>query len=305
MTKNIFFLIGPTASGKSNISLQLTRDFPFEVINADLYSVFKGMNIGTAKPNLDEFSSRHYLFNKLDPDMNYNVSEYCLDAIDSIDKVFANNKYPLITGGSMMYIYQLLNGLSHDYNILDSDKKIISYILEKYTYPEIYESLINVKEISIGKINPNDKYRIEKLLERLISPNNDKKKYKGLYLNKNISIKIIFINICDRELLRTNIFKRTSHMLKSGLIDEVENLKQKYNLTLENQSMKAIGYKQVLSYLDNNTELVNLVNSISLATQQLAKRQLTWRNKFKVDYYHNYPELDYKALHDFISRSLA
>ncbi|MEK9977258.1 MAG: tRNA (adenosine(37)-N6)-dimethylallyltransferase MiaA [Gammaproteobacteria bacterium] len=305
MTKNIFLLIGPTASGKSNISLQLTRDFPFEVINADLYSVFKGMNIGTAKPNLDEFSSRHYLFNKLDPDMNYNVSEYCLDAIDSIDKVFANNKYPLITGGSMMYIYQLLNGLSHDYNILDSDKKIISYILEKYTYPEIYESLINVKEISIGKINPNDKYRIEKSLERLISPNNDKKKYKGLYLNKNILIKIIFINICDRELLRTNIFKRTSHMLKSGLIDEVENLKQKYNLTLENQSMKAIGYKQVLSYLDSNTELANLVHSISLATQQLAKRQLTWRNKFKVDYYHNYPELDYKALHDFISKSLA
>ena len=305
MTKNIFLLIGPTASGKSNISLQLTKDFPFEVINADLYSVYKGMNIGTAKPNLDEFSSRHYLFNKLDPDMNYNVSEYCLDAIDSIDKVFANNKYPLITGGSMMYIYQLLNGLSHDYNILDSDKKIISYILEKYTYPEIYESLINVKEISNGKINPNDKYRIEKLLERLISPNNDKKKYKGLYLNKNISIKIIFINICDRELLRQNIFKRTSHMLKSGLIDEVENLKQKYNLTLENQSMKAIGYKQVLSYLDNNTELDNLVNSISLATQQLAKRQLTWRNKFKVDYYHNYPELDYKALHDFISKSLA
>ena len=263
------------------------------------------MNIGTAKPNLDEFTSRHYLFNKLDPDMNYNVSEYCLDAVDSIEKVFANDKHPLITGGSMMYIYQLLNGLSHDYNILDSDKKIISYILEKYTYPEIYESLINGREISNGKINPNDKYRIEKLLERLISPNNDKKKYKGLYLNKNISIKIIFINICDRELLRQNIFKRTSHMLKSGLIDEVENLKQKYNLTLENQSMKAIGYKQVLSYLDNNTELDNLVNSISLATQQLAKRQLTWRNKFKVDYYHNYPELDYKALHDFISKSLA
>ena len=165
MTKNIFLLIGPTASGKSNISLQLTKDFPFEVINADLYSIYKGMNIGTAKPNLDEFSSRHYLFNKLDPDMNYNVSEYCLDAIDSIDKVFANNKYPLITGGSMMYIYQLLNGLSNDYNILDSDKKIISYILEKYTYPEIYKSLINEREISNGKINPNDKYRIEKLLE--------------------------------------------------------------------------------------------------------------------------------------------
>ena len=305
MTKNIFLLIGPTASGKSKISLQLTKDFPFEVINADLYSVYKGMNIGTAKPNLDEFSSRHYLFNKLDPDMNYNVSEFCLDAIDSIDKVFANNKYPLITGGSMMYIYQLLNGLSNDYNILDSDKKIISYILEKYTYPEIYKSLINEKEISNGKINPNDKYRIEKLLERLISPNNNKKKYKGLYSNRNISITIIFINICDRELLRQNIFKRTSHMLKSGLIDEVKNLKQIYNLTLENQSMKAIGYKQVLSYFDNYTELDNLVKSISLATQQLAKRQLTWRNKFKVDYYHNYPELDYKALHDFISKSLA
>ncbi len=305
MTKNIFLLIGPTASGKSNISLQLTKDFPFEVVNADLYSIYKEMNIGTAKPNLDEFSSRYHLFNKLDPDMNYNVSEYCLDAVDSIEKVFANDKYPLITGGSMMYIYQLLNGLSHDYNILDSDKKIISYILDKYTYTEIYESLINGREISNGKINRNDKYRIEKLLERLISPNNDKKKHKGLYFNKNISITIIFINICDRELLRQNIFKRTCHMLETGLIDEVENLKQKYNLTLENQSMKAIGYKQVLSYIDNNAELDNLVNSISLATQQLAKRQLTWRNKFKVDYYHNYPELDYKSLHDFISKSLA
>ena len=97
-----------------------------------IYSVYKEMNIGTAKPNLDEFSSRHYLFNKLEPDMNYNVSEYCLDAIDSIRKVFANGKYPLITGGSMMYIYQLLNGLSHDYNILDSDKKIISYTRKIY-----------------------------------------------------------------------------------------------------------------------------------------------------------------------------
>ena len=307
MTKNIFLLIGPTASGKSKTSLQLTKDFPFEVINADLYSVFKEMDIGTAKPNLDEFSyTRHYLFNKLDPDMNYNVSEYCLDAANSIEKVFANDKYPLITGGSMMYIYQLLNGLSHDYNILDSDKKIISYILEKYTYPDIYQALLNGREISSDKINQNDNYRIEKLLERTISSkNNNKKKYKGLYLNKNISIKIIFINICDRELLRQNIFKRTNHMLKSGLIDEVENLKQKYNLTHENQSMKAIGYKQVLSYLDSNTELANLVHSISLATQQLAKRQLTWRNKFKVDFYHNYPELDYKSLHDFVSKSLA
>ena len=132
MTKNIFLLIGPTASGKSNISLQLTKDFPFEVINADLYSVYKEMNIGTAKPDLDEFSSsRHHLFNKLEPDMNYNVSEYCTDAISAIQKVFANDKYPLITGGSMMYIYQLLNGLSYDYNILDSDKRVISYILEK------------------------------------------------------------------------------------------------------------------------------------------------------------------------------
>ena len=86
---------------------------------------------------------------------------------------------------------------------------------------------------------------------------NNKKKYKGLYSNRNISISIIFINICDRELLRQNIFKRTSDMLESGLIDEVQNLKQKYNLTLENQSMKAIGYKQVLSYFDNNAELAN------------------------------------------------
>ena len=110
--------------------------------------------------------------------MNYNVSEYCLDAANSIEKVFANDKYPLITGGSMMYIYQLLNGLSHDYNILDSDKKIISYILEKYTYPDIYHALLNGREISSDKINRNDNYRIEKLLEELF--------HQKIIIRKNI-----------------------------------------------------------------------------------------------------------------------
>ena len=112
---DIFILIGPTASGKSNLAIKLVNKFPFEIINADLFSAYRDLSIGTAKPSKEELNRyKHHLINILEPTMQYNVSQYCADAKKCIRKILSSNKIPLITGGSMMYVYQLLNGLSHE-----------------------------------------------------------------------------------------------------------------------------------------------------------------------------------------------
>ena len=301
----VFILLGPTASGKSKLSMKLSKDFPFEIINADLYSIYKGLDIGTAKPSdVDLKCTRHYLIDKIEPDKNYNVSKFCSDASLSIRTIISNNKYPLIVGGTMMYVYQLLNGLTHDYNLIKSDSDLIKYILGKYSYEEIYNAFKSDTSMSVEKINCNDKYRLEKLLERSIANHNGRIKYTGLYDQKDIKINIIFIDIKDRNLLRESISMRTEEMLRRGLVKEVQQLIAKYNLTEDSQSMKAIGYKETIDYLNHNIDLNGLADTISISTQQLAKRQITWKNKFKINFTVDYPHIDYDDLSKFVHNSL-
>ncbi len=301
----VFILLGPTASGKSKLSMKLSKDYPFEIINADLYSIYKGLDIGTAKPsNTDLESTKHYLIDKIEPDKNYNVSKFCSDVSLSIKAIISNNKYPLIVGGTMMYVYQLLNGLTHDYNLIKSDINLIKYILGKYSYGEIYNAFKSDASISLEKINCNDKYRLEKLLERSIANHKRYPKYTGLYDQKDIQINVIFIDVKDRNLLRESISKRTEEMLQRGLVKEVQQLITKYNLTEDSQSMKAIGYKETIDYLNHNIDLNGLADTISLSTQQLAKRQITWKNKFKINFTVDYPQIDYDNLSKFVHNSL-
>ena len=302
---NIFILIGPTASGKSNLAMKLISKFPFEIINADLYSAYKGLNIGTAKPLKEELKKyKHHLINILEPTMNYNVSQYCKDANRCVNEILSLNKIPLITGGTMMYVYQLLNGFSYDYNVSDTDLKLIKFIQNQYTNQQIVEAISNFDPTLTNKININDSYRIEKLLERLISNKNKKNNFKGLYEEKNLKIHIIFITIDNRETLRESIKKRTSDMLHDGLIEEVKNLLTKFDLNNESQCMKAIGYKETLQFLNKEISLEMLNSSITIATQQLAKRQITWMNKFNIDYRFSYPENNYHSLFDYIKKIL-
>ena len=302
---NIFILIGPTASGKSNLAMKLMSKFPFEIINADLYSTYKGLNIGTAKPTKEELNKyKHHLINILEPTMDYNVSQYCKDANKCINEILSLNKIPLITGGTMMYVYQLLNGLSHEYDVSNTDSKLIKFIQDQYTNEQIVKAISSLNPALIDKININDSYRIEKLLERLISNRNEKNNFKGLYEEKNLKIHIIFITIDDREFLRESIKKRTFDMLHDGLVEEVKNLLNKFNLNNKTQCMKAIGYKETLEFLNKDISLDVLNSSITVATQQLAKRQVTWMNKFKIDYQFSYPENNYHSLFDYIKKIL-
>ena len=302
---NIFILLGPTASGKSRLSQKLADEFSFEIINADLYSIYKGLDIGTAKPSKKALiKNKHHLINKLEPTDEYNVSKYCHDVNKCINEITSLNKIPLITGGSMMYVYQLLNGLSHQYSTCDTDLKLIKYILKEYTNKQIIDAIRNYDHSLIKTLNKNDTYRIEKLLERLISSDSSFSKINGLYENNIFNITIIFINIKNRDILRNNIHKRTLDMIEDGLIDEVKNLKDSFKLTHNHQSMRAIGYKETLQYLNHEITLNELINIITISTQQLAKRQITWMNKFKIDFHYPYPDDDYKKLSDYVRNLL-
>ncbi len=302
---NIFILTGPTASGKSDLSFKLMTKFPFEIINADLYSAYTHLNIGTAKPSKKElYKYRHHLVNILEPTMQYNVSQYCNDAYKCINEILSSNKVPLITGGTMMYIYQLLNGLSHEYEVTDCDSRLIKYIQNQYSNKQIVESISKYEPTLTNKININDSYRIEKLLERIVSNKKTKMNFKGLYNEKNIKIHIIFITIEDREHLKKSIKKRTCHMLENGLIEEVEDLLNKFNLSKTTQCMKAIGYRETLQYLNKDITFDELQKAITVSTQQLAKRQITWTNKFKIDYQFSYPNNNYHSLFNYIKKIL-
>jgi len=302
---DIFILIGPTASGKSNLAIKLVNKFPFEIINADLFSAYRNLSIGTAKPTKEELNKyKHHLINILEPTMQYNVSQYCTDAKKSIKEILCSKKIPLITGGSMMYVYQLLNGLSHEYDVSDTDLKLIEFIQNRYTNEQIFKSIYNYNPDLTDKINFNDSYRLEKLIQRLISNKSNKKNFKGLYKEKNIKIHIIFITISDRQHLKEAIKRRTNNMLRHGLIEEVDSLVSKFNLNSLTQSMRAIGYRETLQYLNKEITLNELHSSIIISTQQLAKRQITWMKKFKIDYKYSYPENNYHSLFGYIKKIL-
>ena len=302
---NIFILIGPTASGKSDLAMRLVKKFPLEIINADLFSAYRYLDIGTAKPSKEELNTyKHHLVNILDPTMKYNVSQYCADAKKCIQDILSSNKAPLITGGSMMYVYQLLNGLSHKYDVSDTDLKLIQLIKSRYTNKQIITSISNYNPALTNKINFNDTYRVEKLLERLISNKTNESNFKGLYQEKNTKIHIIFIAINDRQHLREAIKKRTDKILRNGLVEEVDRLLINFKLNNLSQCMKAIGYKEALQYINKDITLEELHSSITVSTHQLAKRQITWMNKFAIDYQYSYPENNNHSLFSYIEKIL-
>jgi len=302
----IFILLGPTASGKSKLSYKLANDFDFEIINADLFSIYKHLDIGTAKPSKDKFNKyRHFLFDKLEPNESYNVSKYCFDVLAVIKDIIERKKIPLIVGGTMMYAFQLLNGINHTYNNSDGDSNLIKFIQEKYSNVEILNSIKSYNEKLVEKITNNDSFRIEKLLERLLSVEKlNQEDFNGLYHNKKFSVFVLFIDVDDRNHLRENIKKRTYDMLSNGLIEEVEALIKKYDLTKNSQSMRAIGYKETLEYINKKITIDELRDKIIVSTQQLAKRQITWKNKFKINYPIIYPKLNYTNLSKYISEIL-
>ena len=279
----IISLLGPTGIGKSSLAIKLKNKYPIEIISVDSMMIYRDMNIGTDKPSEKILSSiKHHLVNIRNPNESYNVGQFYSDIRIIIKYIHSNNKIPLLVGGSMMYFNSLFNGLSllPEKNIVE--RKFIDNLLKKYSCNELHFCLKNIDPSSYKNIDKNDMQRIQRALEVYMQTG----KPITYFFNNNLKLSdeydLLTLKLIskDRSLIHEKISMRTKNMFKNNLIDEVTHLIEKYSLTKENQSMRSIGYRQVIDYLNDNVPLQDLENKCIYATRQLAKRQITWLKKF-------------------------
>ena len=280
----IISLLGPTGIGKSSLAIKLKNKYPIEIISVDSMMIYRDMNIGTDKPSEKILSSiKHHLVNIRNPNESYNVGQFYSDIRTIIKDIHSNNKIPLLVGGSMMYFNSLFNGLSllPEKNIIE--RKFIDNLLKKYSCNELHFCLKNIDPSSYKNIDKNDMQRIQRALEVYMQTG----KPITYFFNNNLKLSdeydLLTLKLIskDRSLIHEKISIRTKNMFKNNLIDEVTHLIEKYSLTKENQSMRSIGYRQVIDYLNDNVPLQDLENKCIYATRQLAKRQITWLKRFE------------------------
>jgi len=278
MSENIILIKGPTASGKTDLAISLLKHFPLEVISVDSVMVYKGLNIGTAKPSetlLKQYP--HHLVNICEPHANYSVGQFYNDVSTAIQLIFKKGKVPLLVGGTMMYFRALQQGLSKlpASNSLIREQIEIEAKINGWQY--MHNKLKEVDPISANKIKPTDKQRIERALEVYqisgipISQHHKEKSESSNYNYFNVSL-IPTI----RSKLHSVIDNRLEAMIDEGLIDEVKVLLKSEQLDSTCNSMKSIGYKQICEYLNNNCTLDEAKENAKTSTRRLAKRQLTW-----------------------------
>ncbi len=285
---NIFCIVGPTSIGKSNISIELCKSFPFEIISVDSALIYKYMNIGTDKPSCDILNIYpHRLINIIDPKDIYSVNNFFFDVKKHLyDIIYIKKKIPLLVGGTMMYYNVLFNGLfilpPNNYKI----RKYINILFNKYGNKYVYNILKNIDYNISKNIHYNDKYRIIRNLEIFISSGKKITELKNKFkynLNYNfIKILILFDKNID---FRKNIKYRFLNMLENGFEKEVYFLYKRKDLNINKPSIKCIGYKQMWLYFDNKLKYKDMINNSILETIYLVKKQLQWIKKW---YYNSF-----------------
>jgi tRNA dimethylallyltransferase len=276
----IFFLLGPTASGKTKLAVDLVNTFPFEIISVDSAQIYQDMNIGVAKPSQNILNvAPHHLINIIRPDETYSVAQFLQDTLRLIDEILLRGHIPLLVGGTMMYFNALEKGINQmpktDYQIRkDIEKEAI-----QFGWPKLYEKLKSVDYETAMKLNPNDAQRISRSLEVFYSSGKTLS-YFHKSKNKNEFPFTVFklgLMPSNRKILHQRIEFRVNEMIEAGLFKEVEFLRKKYpELQNHMPSMRSVGYRQVLEYFNGDFQEKECINKIVFATRQLAKRQMTW-----------------------------
>ncbi|KFZ37530.1 tRNA dimethylallyltransferase [Shewanella mangrovi] len=270
--------MGPTASGKTELAIALAEQHNCEVISVDSALIYRGMDIGTAKPSAVELArAPHRLIDIRDPSESYSAADFRADCLREIEDILARGKTPLLVGGTMMYFKALLEGLSP---LPSADEEVRAAILaeaESIGWQALHQQLSEVDPVSAARIHPNDPQRLSRALEvyrisgksltELTQTKADAFPYEALQFA---------IAPSDRKVLHARIAERFQQMLALGFIDEVTQLRAREGLHLELPSMRCVGYRQCWQYLDGEFDRENMTEKAIAATRQLAKRQLTW-----------------------------
>jgi len=283
MSQTVITLRGPTASGKTDLAISLIKELPLEIISVDSVMVYRGLDIGSAKPNqqtLDQYP--HHLINISDPDNNYSLGKFFKDVNKAIQIIAENKKIPILVGGTMMYFNILSKGLSNLPSSDDEIRKKIEHQAEVMGWPELHKKLSEVDPISATKIKPNDKQRIQRALEVIeLTGKPLSEFFKDQQHIQDYNFFNISLFATNRDRLYQRINSRFSKMLNDGLVDEVKGLLESTNISSSNNSMKSIGYREICAFLDNKLSLKEAEQNATMATRRLAKRQITWLRSLK------------------------
>ena len=283
-------LMGPTASGKTACALALARVLPVEIVSVDSALVYRDMDIGTAKPSRDELAAcPHHLIDIVTPEEAYSAALFCADARRLMGEITARGRIPLLVGGTMLYYKALREGLSE---LPEADailRREIEDAAARDGWPALHAELARLDPAAAARLQPRDAQRIQRALEivRLTG-----QPLAASYARREAAAdthRYLPIALCpgDRAVLHARIARRFDTMLLAGFVDVVAALREKYHLTPELPSMRCVGYRQALEYLDGEVSLATFRDKGIFATRQLAKRQLTWQRNFR----DNWPEL--------------
>ena len=278
MIQSVVTLRGPTASGKTDLAIDLSDRLPIEIVSVDSVMVYRGLNIGSAKPDQKILNNYpHHLIDICDPSVNYSLGDFYEDANEAIKFIHSKERIPMLVGGTMMYFNTLTKGLSDLPSSDQAIRKKLEDEADEIGWPELHKRLSKIDPVSGEKIEANDKQRIQRALEvyelsgkplsSFFSDNRKKSDYEFF----NISL---FPD--DREILYKRIEDRFDQMLDHGLVDEVRALLNRPELTSSHNSMKSIGYKEICAHIEGKQTLIEAKEKSILATRRLAKRQLTW-----------------------------
>ena len=271
--------MGPTATGKTRVALELARRLPVEIISVDSALVYRGMDIGTAKPDTDtRLQVRHHLIDIIDPTENYSAAQFHDDALEIMAAIVARGRVPLLTGGTMLYFKALREGLS-DLPAANQDTRlVIEAMAADVGWPAIHRELERIDPATAQRLDPNDSQRIQRAMEIFYLTGKPMSELIAAAKPAALPYRPISLALVpgERGVLHQRITDRFELMLELGLINEVRELRENYDLKPGLPSMRCVGYRQVWQYLDGEYGLGVLREKAVAATRQLAKRQLTW-----------------------------
>ena len=280
--RTAYALLGPTASGKSTLALRLAEARPVEVVSMDSAQVYRGMDIGTAKPDAAARARvPHHLIDLVDPDAGYSTGRWRADALRAIAEIHAAGRIPLIVGGTMLYYRALVAGIDALPQADAALRAAIDAEAAGRGWPALHGELEKVDPQSARRIAPRDSQRIQRALEVWRLTGRPLSALQGARRGDlPFRLRAFALVPPDREALHARIARRFDAMLAAGLVDEVRGLRRRYRLSPGMPSMRAVGYRQVWEHLGGALDEATMKTRAVTATRQLAKRQLTWLRSF-------------------------
>ena len=280
--KKVIVICGPTASGKTSLSIELAKRIQGEIVSCDSMQIYQEMNIGTAKPTAEEKQGiEHYLLGYLSPEERYSVADYKRDAKKAIKEIIEKGKIPIIVGGTGLYIDSLIYEIEYPNIEFDKDyRKKLEKRVQEEGVKKLYEEAQKIDSLATQRISPNDEKRILRILEIYHATGKTKTEQEIESRKKPVEYDYhVYALRWDREILYNRINKRVDKMIEQGLVEEVKEIVKKYKKFPT--AMQGLGYKEVVEYLNGNINKEEMIEKIKMETRRYAKRQMTWFRKNK------------------------